>query len=48
MKKIKDTPKVIKVCYQAYKPAIREEDIDELVDFIVIVVQEGFKTVKVA
>ena len=38
----------INVCYVAYKPTVTESDVDDLVNFIVIVAQEGFKTLKVA
>ena len=38
----------INVCYMAYKPTVTESDVDDLVSFIVIVAQEGFKTLKVA
>ncbi len=38
----------IKVCFVAYRPAITESDVDDLVNFIVIVAQEGFKTIKAA
>ncbi len=38
----------IKVCFTAYRPTVTENDVDDLVQFIVIVAQEGFKTVKVA
>lgn len=38
----------IKVCFTAYRPTVAENDVDDLVQFIVIVAQEGFKTVKVA
>lgn len=38
----------IKVCFTAYRPTVTENDVDGLVQFIVIVAQEGFKTIKVA
>lgn len=38
----------IGVCFVAYRPTVTENDVDDLVQYIVIVAQEGFKTVKVA
>ena len=38
----------IKIHFTSYKPTVTEEDVNDLVNFIVIVVQEGFKTIKVA
>ena len=38
----------IGVCFVAYRPTVTENDVDDLVQFIVIVAQEGFKTIKVA
>ena len=46
--KCKDLDIKINVCYVAYKPSITEADVDDLVSFIVIVAQEGLKTIKVA
>lgn len=36
----------IKVCFMAYRPTVTENDVDDLVQFIVMVTQEGFKTIK--
>ena len=38
----------IKVCFTAYRPTITKNDVDDLVSFIVIVAQEGFRSIKVA
>ena len=46
--KNKDLNNKIGVCFVAYRPTVTENDVDDLVQFIVIVAQEGFKTVKVA
>lgn len=46
--KSNDKSNGISVCYVAYRPTITEHDVDDLVQFIVIVAQEGFKAVKVA
>lgn len=46
--KNKDLNNKIGVCFVAYRPTIIEGDVDDLISFIVIVAQEGFKTVKVA
>ena len=46
--KNKDLNNKIGVCFVAYRPTVTEEDVNDLVQFIVIVAQEGFKTIKVA
>lgn len=44
--KISNRTNGIKVCFTAYRPTVTENDVDDLVQFIVMVVQEGFKTIK--
>jgi len=46
--KSKEQSNGINTCFVAYRPTVTEEDVNDLVQFIVIVAQEGFKTVKVA
>lgn len=46
--KLNEQSNGINVSFVAYRPTVTEEDVNDLVQFIVIVAQEGFKTVKVA
>ena len=46
--KNKDLNNKIGVCFVAYRPTVTEEDVNDLVQFIVIVAQEGFRSIKVA
>ena len=38
----------INIRFVAYRPTVTENDVDDLVQFIVVVAQEGFKALKVA
>lgn len=46
--KLNSSPTIngINVCYVDYRPIVTEDDVNDLVSFIVVVVKEGFNNLK--